>query len=590
MWGVAVARDSGGSLALSVIKEVTVKKPMRRWRGLLIVAAVLVVAALLLGACGSSSSSSNASPTAAQTPTPGGTYIYPIGADPLSIEPLNLQEADAAQITHQVFQGLYMLQEQPDGTTKAVMDLAENMQMSSDAKTFTFTIKQGVKMGPPNNTEVTAQTFVDCWNYVLDPANKSVLSGYLFQNLADLDPKTGYRFSSHQLKSVTATDTYTLKVELASAFSGFPQTLCNDVTKVFDVAEAQKVGLKAFANIPIGTGPYMVKSWDHNKQVTLVKNPNYWNADGSSPNSAGPGYVDEIDYPIYSDQNTMYLAFQKGVLDYCPIPNGSFIASQSLPKVKDGSWTVEAYPSTSVYFIGVSMNKPMLGGSQNLPIRAALNMAADREAVSNIVNQGVSIPSDSIVPVVIPGYQPGNNPYPTDPSNAQAELDKFTGTLPQNIPFWFNSGAGHDKIAQALVAGWTKAMPSLSFKLTGIETNAYWTALNGNKAPALFRMGWVADYPLMDNFIYLFTTKGGSYGSYTWYSNKHVDDLFAQARAAMDVSSADALYNEAEKAILADAPCVPVYTYRDPRITNNRIGGFNYNAFALTDMWKLWVK
>ena len=567
------------------------KRSTIKGRGLVILAGVLIVAGLLLSACGSSDGGGGASPSAAATPKPGGTYVYPIGADPISIEPLNLQEADAAQITHQVFQGLYILALQPDGTTKAVPDLAEKTEMSPDAKTFTFTIKQGVTFAPPVSREVTAQDFVDCWNYVLDAKNKSALGPYIFQNLAGLDPKTGYR-AGDSLSSVKVISKYTFQVTLASAFSQFPVTLCNDVSKVFPADYATKVGLKAFFEKPVGTGPYMVEDWKHTQSVTLVKNPDYWNTSGSG-NSAGPGYVDTISYPIYRDVSTTYLAFQKGTVDFSSLPPGSFIAAGNLPDVKNGTWTLEAYPSTSVYFIGVSMNKPMLGGSENLPIRAALNFAADRDAISNVVNQGVSIPSDEIVPVTIPGYVPGLNPYPTDPAKAQPELDKFTaagGTIPANIPFWFNSGAGHDKIAQALVAGWQKAMPSLTFKLSGIETNAYWTGLSENKPPALFRMGWVADYPSIDNFIYLFTTKGGKYGSYTQYSNPQVDDLFTQARAAMDVTEGNNLYNEAQKLILADAPSIPLYTYRDARITNNRIGGFNYNAFALTDMWKLWVK
>jgi oligopeptide transport system substrate-binding protein len=562
---------------------------MRRWSGLLIVAAVLIVAALLLGACGSSSSSGSSSPSSAGTPKPGGTYVYPIGADPLSIEPLNLQEADAAQITHQVFQGLYVLQVQPNGTTTAVPDLAEKTVMSSDAKTFTFTIKKGVMFAAPVNREVTAQDFIDSWNYVLDPANKSVLSSYLFQNLAGLDPKTGYAYANKPLSSLKLIDKYTFQVTLKSPFSQFPVTLVNDVAKVFPVDYAKKVGLKAFAEKPVGTGPYMVQSWSHNKQVTLVKNADYWNKT-TSGNSATAGHVDEIDFPIYHDISTEYLAFQKGAVDFSAVPPGSWIAAQNLANVKNGTWTAKAYANTGVYFYGVSYNKPMLGGSANQPIRAALNLAADRQAISQVINQGVSIPSDEIVPVTIPGYKAGLNPYATNPSAAQAELDKFTGTLPKNIPIWFNSGAGHDKIAQALIAGWQKAMPSLTFKLNGIETNAYWTALNENKPPALFRMGWVADYPSIDNFIYLFTTKGGSYGSYTWYSNKQVDALFNQARAAQDVNQSYNLYNEAQKLILQDAPSIPLYTYRDARLTNNRIGGFNYNAFALTNMWDLWVK
>jgi ABC-type oligopeptide transport system substrate-binding subunit len=68
---------------LSVIKEVTVSKPVRRWRGLLILAAVLIVAALLLGACGSSSSSSSSSPSSGGTPKAGGTYNFPLGAEPI---------------------------------------------------------------------------------------------------------------------------------------------------------------------------------------------------------------------------------------------------------------------------------------------------------------------------------------------------------------------------------------------------------------------------------------------------------------------------------------------------------------------------
>ncbi len=295
--------------------------------------------------------------------------------------------------------------------------------------------------------------------------------------------------------------------------------------------------------------------------------------------------------PIYADVNTEWLAFQKGTVDYSTIPSGNFKAAQNNPSTKDGTWTVKAYPSTAVYFISVSMNKPTLGGDANLPIRAALNMAADREAVCNIVNEGISIPSDEIVPVTIPGYVPNLNPYPYAPDQAQAELDKFTGTVPQNIPYWFNSGAGHDKIAQALIAGWQKAMPSLSFKLNGIETNSYWTQAGENKAPALLRMGWIADYPSIDNFIYLFTTDGGKYGSLQLVQQPRGGQaLQGSPQHHRRGAALQPLQRGAEAHPHADAPCVPVYTYRDARASNNRLGGFSYNSFGLVNMWEVWVK
>ena len=70
-------------------------------------------------------------------------------------------------------------------------------------------------------------------------------------------------------------------------------------------------------------------------------------------------------------------------------------------------------------------------------------------------------------------------------------------------------------------------------------------------------MGWIADYPSIDNFIYLFTTEGGKYGSYSCYSNPQVDKLFKQARSTVDETQRLNLYNEAQKLILADAPVRP---------------------------------
>jgi len=551
-------------------------------------AAILIVAGLVIAACGSSGSSSSSSPSSGGTPKAGGTYNFPLGSEPISIEPLNTQESEGANVEHQIFQGLEILKLQPDGTTQAVPDLADGPpQVNSNATVFTFKIKQGVMFGPPVNREVTAQDFVDSWNYVANAKNQSA-TVYILAPILGIDANTGYA-GKNGLTGVKALDKYTLQITLTYPFADFPATLVHPITQAFPVDYVNKIGRKAFFDKPVGTGPYMVQDWTHNQSITLVKNPSYWNTSGSG-DSATPGNVDTINMPIYTDNSTEWLAFQKGTLDYSSVPSGNVHAAENNANVKSGAWTAKAYASTAVYFISVSMNKPMLGGSANLPIRAALNYAADRTAVCNIVNEGVSIPSDEIVPVTIPGYKPGLNPYPYDPAKAQPELDKFTGTLPTNIPYWYNTGVGHDKIAQVLVAGWTKAMPKLSFKLNGIETNSYWTQLGQNKAPAMFRMGWIADYPSIDNFIYLFTTQGGKYGSYTWYSNPQVDKLFKQARSTLDQTQRFDLYNQAQSLILTDAPCVPVYTYRDFRVTNNKIGGFTYNSFGLINMWNVWVK
>ncbi len=413
-------------------------------------------------------------------PKAGGTYNFPLGAEPISIEPLNTQESEGANVEHQVFQGLYVLQLQPDGTTAAVPDLAEKTEVNADGTVFTFTIKQGVMFQAPVSREVTAQDFVDSWNYNAQAKNESATT-YIIAPIKGMDPNTGYA-GGQTISGVKALDKYTLEVTLQYPFADFPATLVHPITHVFPVDYAEKIGRKAFFDKPVGTGPYMVQEWKHNQSITLVKDPNYWNT--RTPRVTPPRPAGSTPSTCRSSStSTLSISPSRRATSTIPTSQrGNFRAAQNNPSTKDGTWTVKAYPATTVYFLSIAMNKPLLGGDANLPIRAALNLAADREAVSNVVNEGISIPSDSIVPVTIPGYKAGLNPYATDPTKAQAELDKMGGKVPSEIPYWFNSGAGHDKIAQALVAGWQKAMPSLNFKLNGIETNSYWTQCRREQA------------------------------------------------------------------------------------------------------------
>jgi ABC-type transport system substrate-binding protein len=95
----------------------------------------------------------------------------------------------------------------------------------------------------------------------------------------------------------------------------------------------------------------------------------------------------------------------------------------------------------------------------------------------------------------------------------------------------------------------------------------------------------------MDSLLSIFTTNGAQQIGYTWYSNPKVDQLMEQARSTVDTQQRYNLYNEAEKLILTDAQCIPLYTYGDFRVSNTkRIGGFSYNLYAQVDMWKVWVK
>ncbi len=83
------------------------KRSTTKWRGLVILAGVLIIAGLLLAACGSSDEGGGgASPSAAGTPKPGGTYNFVLGSDPVAIDPILAYESEGMQVVHQAFETL----------------------------------------------------------------------------------------------------------------------------------------------------------------------------------------------------------------------------------------------------------------------------------------------------------------------------------------------------------------------------------------------------------------------------------------------------------------------------------------------------
>ena len=554
------------------------KKPIRSWRGLLVLAAVLAAAALVLGACGSSDDTTDTT-TDEGTPTAGGTYNYPLAANPVSIEPLNAQESEGMQVAHQVFQGLakYVLNEQ--GEMVAEPDIAEKWE-TTDSQTWTFTLKQGVMYQAPVNREVVAQDFVDSWNRVTDPANQSYVS-YILAPVEGCDDG-GYQVDPKQgLTGVKAIDDYTLEVKLRYAFAEFPQTLGHTVAAATPVEYIDEVGAKAYGKKPVGTGPYMVESWKNNQSVQLVKNPDYWDTENT-------GWVDNINMPIILESSTEWLEFQKGTTDYTNVPPGQVAAAENNAKVKSGEWTAKRWPTLAVYFIGMNMDDATLG--QDLELRKALAMSTDSQNVINIVNEGVPLAAQGYVPVGIPGYQPEQSPYGFDPEGAKTIVDGL-GTVP-TLNYWYNTDEAHQKIAEVLQAGWKNA--GIDVKLSNFEWGTFLDKLSKGaegSGSQLFRMGWIADYPSMDNFLYpLFQSDQARTGSYTFYNNSDVDDMLLQARQTVDDQQRYDLYLQAEKQILTDMPASPLYFYRDFRVTNNRIGGYVHNPMGFTDMWTVWVK
>jgi peptide/nickel transport system substrate-binding protein/oligopeptide transport system substrate-binding protein len=542
---------------------------------------MLAFGAFMLVACGEDEPADETGDEG--TPKPGGVYNYPLSANPPAIDPGTAYESEGIQVVHQVFEGLVAHALDENGNMVPVPDIAESWETNEDASVWTFKLKQGVMFQPPVSREVVAQDFVDSWNYVSNPELESWTS-YILAPVEGCT-ESGYWETDAGLTGVKAIDDYTLEVTLQYPFAEFPTTVAHPVASAQPVDYIEEVGAEKYNRKPVGTGPFLVDEWKNNQYVHLLRNPDYWDTENAA-------YVDEVNMPIILESSTSWLEFQKGTVDYTTVPPGQNQVAKTMPEVTSGEWTAQDWPDLSIYYIGLNMNNPGVGGDENLELRKALALSADKEQVISIALEGSGVPATGIAPEGVGGYQPDQSPYAYDPEAAK-EIVAGLGEVP-TLQYWYNTDEGHQKVAEVLQAGWGDI--GFDIELSNFEWGTFNEMLaesedGGPDSAQIFRMGWSADYPSLDNFLYpLFhSSQHGAYNN-TFYDSPEFDALLIQARQTLDEAQRYNLYLQAEKLLLTDANAIPIYYYRNFRVTNNRIANFSRNPMGFTDMWKLWVK
>ena len=543
--------------------------------------AVLLVLALIVPvACGDAGSgddstgSGDALAGSAEAPKAGGTYNYPLQGDPGSFDPMIQQPGDGYAVLHQMYEGLVRYEEQADGSVVTAPCLAESWSANADARVWTFRLRRGVLFHPPVSREFTAADVVADLRYIAAPERRSQIA-YMLVGIKGVD---GQGYATGEEFGVEAVDRYTVRFTLKHPFSEFPDTLGTGAFWVWPADHLKKVGSEAYARHPVGTGPYLFRKWDPGVSIDLVRNPQWWDTSG------GP-YIDTLHYEVFSSITSMMLAFQKGEIDWTYVPKGQIPASRSLPQVTSGQWKAASSPILALGYLCVNMKDPVVGGDEGLPFRQALAYACDRQAAIDAAGDSVHLLPAGLVPSGVPGAGQVADPYPYDPEKARALLAE---TGPVTLEVLHPIDRFGRSIAESLTGSYADV--GITLEPRAVEWETYLDRLLDGDMQ-LFLLGWVADYPSMDNFLFVpFESESSGSSLCTFYSEPDVDALLRRARAAPDRGTRVRLYAEAERLILADAPVVPILVYADYRLENNRVAGVAFSSMAWVDLWRAWVR
>jgi oligopeptide transport system substrate-binding protein len=416
--------------------------------------------------------------------------------------------------------------------------LATAWKPSADAKTWTFTLRKGVKW--TDGVEFTGQHVLDGWERVLNPATASEYAYFLFA------VKNARAYNSGQLKDFKQVGIHLnsdgeLVIELEQPMSYFPLLLTHHLTFPLRKDVVEKHGDRWTDPDKIVTlGAYKLKVWEHDKAIVLERFDHYYGEKAKIKNVLG--------YMINEYSTAMNLS-DAGKLDFQPS-----LPFKELPllRTKPGFREVN---SLAIYYYGFNTRKPPFN---DLKVRKAFVHAVDRKQITDLLAAG-HVPLRGWVPVGVFGHEDESG-LKYDPAAAARLLDeagyKDRGKFPR-VTVAFNTNENHQRVAENVQAQIKKNL-GIEIQLSNEEWKVYLKRLKSD-TPSIYRMGWLADYPDPSTFMELMT--GFSENNHTGWSSKHYDELVKQGAASLQKESRRKIYLEGQKILTEeDVPVLPVYS------------------------------
>ncbi len=203
---------------------------------------VAAAATLALTACGGGGDS-NSSGEAGD----GNAIITADSVEPQNpLVPTNTTETGGGVVVQQIFNGLVTY----DSEGKTQNDLAESIE-SEDKQTWTIKIKPDMKF--TNGEAITAQSFVDSWNYGAAAKNAQGTSSF-FEPIEGYEKVSAEGSKDDKMSGLKVVDDTTFTVKLVSPQSDFEQRL--GYTAFAPMPSSAFKDMKAFGENPVGYGPY----------------------------------------------------------------------------------------------------------------------------------------------------------------------------------------------------------------------------------------------------------------------------------------------------------------------------------------------
>jgi len=449
--------------------------------------------------------------------------------DPTTLDPAYIVDVAGGWVAAKLYNGLVRYDEK----CEIVPDIASEWEISKDGLTYTFKLRPDIR-------------FSDGGLLKADAVKKSI------ERVMAESPR---KWIFSKVSDIKVIDEKTLRIALKERSGLFLNFLALPSAYISPDGKT-------------GTGPYVLRSWEHDKKILLEPNPYYFGDHAK---------VKGLEYVVIPEEFSAQTEFELGNLDIMEVsPIQWKKMSDETKKSRTGGYSLHSQVGLNTYYIGFNLEKTVF---KNVKIRQAFNYAIDKNKLIKNILQGQGISACGPVPPVILTTK-RNYEYKYLPNKAKKLMRRTNIGRP--IKLYVRSQSQAIQIAE--VIQYYLRYIGVAVDIVPLEWSAFKKAVNEGETD-LFLMSWWADYPDPENFLFpcFYSSNKGAGGNRTSYSNKEVDSLIEAAQKEMDSAKRGKMFNKLQRYINRQAPWIFLWHAKELFAVQSDIKKFKLYAIYCAD-------
>lgn len=501
------------------------------------------------------------------------TLVYCAEASPKTFNPqLSIDGPTFNATTATIYNRLLDFEQ---GRTNVIPSLAKSWKVSSNGKKVTFNLRKNVSFHKTKYFSPTrafnADDVIFSFERMLNkkhPYHKVSQGKYLSFESTDMP---------NMIKRIEKINDYKVAFHLAKPEAPFISNIAMSYAVILSKEYADQLTKKNKKHEidikPVGTGPFILRSYKRDSFIRFVSNENYF---------LGASKIKKLVFGIIRDQNIRFQKLRSGECHILAQPSPIYIEEIK----KNNDIKLMSQVGLNIGYLGINVKKPPL---DNRLIRQAINYALNIEAYIRVIYRNQAKKAKSPIPNNMWGYNKLMRDYEYNPRKAKrlikksgvpaSKLNFELWTLPISRPY----NPDGSKMGQMMQADLAKV--GIKVRLVTYKWGAY---INKSRKGEhdLIQLGWTGDNGDPDNFLntLLSCSSIASGSNVAYWCNKKFNKLIKIAQSSSNMQERVSLYKKAQQTFKTEAPWVTiahskVFVGIRKNVKNYKIGAFGVESF-----------